>query len=92
MSPSVRSSESRPACDRIQNISANITTYTAGPQKSMNLRIVSMPRWKMTSWKNHMNRKLTQPSRSSRRKLVPRSATTDGTNSTSSVATALLAK
>ena len=58
----------------------------------MNLRIESMPRWKISSWKIHMNMKLAQPSRSSRRKLLDCQAAAAGTNTSTSVATALEAK
>ena len=58
----------------------------------MNLRIVSMPRWKISSWQNHMNRKLTQPSPSRPRKLPFASAAADGMNSRMIVATAFEAK
>ena len=58
----------------------------------MNLRIVSMPRWKIISWPNHMMRKLIQPSVSRPVKLPLASAAAEGMKSRMIVATALEAK
>src|ERR1700712_6045277 len=41
---------------------ANIRTYTAGPQKSMNLRMDSIPRQKTIACATHMIMKAIQPS------------------------------
>ena len=58
----------------------------------MNLRIVSMPRWKIISWPNHMMRKLIQPRVSRPAKPLFARAAAEGTKSRMIVATALEAK
>jgi hypothetical protein len=53
--------------------SANITSKTAGPQKSMNFLIVSMPLRKIKGSNSHMNKKLAQPVSDRRRARQARS-------------------
>ncbi len=78
---------------RIQPARANITTWTAGPQKSMNLRMVSMPFRKIRSWNSHMNRKHGQPSADRPRKPPPwASAAAPGARVMTRTCTALEAK
>ena len=66
-----------------------MTTQTAGPAQSWNLRMVSMPLRSRSSWRAHMRMNAAQPSRVSPRNRVRPISVTPGQRPATSTMTAL---